>query len=519
MADNTSYLTNTISVKKLGAVGNGIHDDTRAFNKAIIKANAQSSSLGGNGTKGATIFIPDGDYNIPNGLHEKIQTDNITIVGESSSGAIIRVQKGHVFVWEHPKHMLVGGGIRSLKFVSNQKSGTAVLIKVVSGARMNFVDLQLRNIYRLAILGVNKKKLAGSIYFSEIFGYVRNAAQAVIEAKYGSGLYINNVSLYPNFVGVPNERKLHSVKIGTDFLNLVSGSWDTIVLSNIITLRFYRNIYVVVAKNVIISNLYATNCIFDTGAKSSVELIGKGGNATKYNFTNCWFVAMDGSGVDISGDKGLLEHFHFHNCVSLLSGKHGFSFDGKAIKKVSVNQCQSIAQGRLEEKKSYGIYVNIPEIEIIGGSHGLNGKNHFRSPKLWANYGVCVTSRCIKHRIIGVEADGDSNKKGCGGDGFLISTFKKTSSSRVIMGNICANGDKPSYAKIQTIPTPVSGKETVNMKSMTVILYIRDGIITTVKKNGITVFTTTNVTIELSPGDRYILIYIIPPVVIEDIKP
>lgn len=90
----------SLSVKACGAVGDGQHDDTAAFARAIDAL----------GPRGGTITVPPGIYLVPAGI-ETQQDVSLRVVGEGNryggateigtTGSVIRVTEPGAWAWRH----------------------------------------------------------------------------------------------------------------------------------------------------------------------------------------------------------------------------------------------------------------------------------------------------------------------------------------------------------------------------------------------------------------------------------
>src|SRR4051812_20081218 len=63
----------TFNVKDFGALGNGVTDDTTAFERALLRASA----------KGGTVIVPAGEFPVNRSLHLR-RGDTLQGLGEAS---------------------------------------------------------------------------------------------------------------------------------------------------------------------------------------------------------------------------------------------------------------------------------------------------------------------------------------------------------------------------------------------------------------------------------------------------
>ncbi|CAK0769663.1 hypothetical protein CCP3SC1AL1_470023 [Gammaproteobacteria bacterium] len=182
----TSGLQDFISVKDFGAVGDGITDDTAAFNAAI----AALPALGG------TIFVPNADYR----LNLTITKSGVTLQGETNSRhrntttklglrpfnlalPVITVGNDTAYV-EHV-------GLQDISIVDNADSGAQVGLRLAGGAYAFYANnLMITGFqkYCLHIQGGSTYPVA-YIYFSNFsfqHGSSGAAADAVVYTRYGA---------------------------------------------------------------------------------------------------------------------------------------------------------------------------------------------------------------------------------------------------------------------------------------------------------------------------------------------
>jgi len=129
----------TISVKDFGAVGDGITDDTAAFNLAIAYANSKGGHDRAN-IVGTTIFIPTGRYKITSAL-TTVSVSHVVFMGESRDSAVLLINTvNNVFHFGGGVTVpdtVVGGGINNLK-IEYQVTPTSASILVYADYNIYF---------------------------------------------------------------------------------------------------------------------------------------------------------------------------------------------------------------------------------------------------------------------------------------------------------------------------------------------------------------------------------------------
>ena len=146
-----SRLGDVVSVKDFGAVGNGVTDDTAAFNLAIAYANAKGGTDRTN-VVGTTIFIPQGRY--PIGQLDPITVSQVQFKGGGHLAGTVLLHSfnGATFRWTGPVgQTIVGGGLSDVRheYLTAPTSGTAACI--VEVARANTLDFSNWHMHNVAI--------------------------------------------------------------------------------------------------------------------------------------------------------------------------------------------------------------------------------------------------------------------------------------------------------------------------------------------------------------------------------
>ena len=88
-----------------------------------------------------------------------------------------------------------------------------------------------------------------------------------------------------------------------------------------------------------------------------------------------------------------------------------------------------------------------------------------------------------------------------------------------LIGLTDETGKQYAYTQgIASIPTPASGTAYQNVDGVSEAVYIVGGALNQVVKNGVTLFTTTNVTVWLEPGESVTVTYSSAPTMFADRK-
>jgi hypothetical protein len=206
-----SRLGDLVSVKDFGAVGDGVTDDTAAFNLAIAYANAKGGTDRTNKI-GTTIFIPQGRY--PIGQLNEITVSHVQFKGGGHLAGTVLLHSfnGATFRWTGPVgDTIVGGGLSDVRheYLTIPTSGTAACI--VEVARANTIDFSNWHMHNVAIalrLGTSSLATASGISANNWSGSVANVNVPLIDLRWGAGfeavghyVFVSGVSNPPIQVG------------------------------------------------------------------------------------------------------------------------------------------------------------------------------------------------------------------------------------------------------------------------------------------------------------------------------
>jgi len=183
-----SRLGDIVSVKDFGAVGDGVTDDTAAFNLAIAYANAKGGTDRAN-VVGTTIFIPQGRY--PVGQLNPIAVSDVQFSGLGQMGGTVLLHSydGATFRWLGPVgDTIVGGGLTNVRHEYLGTPGASACI--VEVARANALDFSSWHFFNIACalrLGTSSSATAAGIIANNWSGGVRNMDAPLIDLCYGAG--------------------------------------------------------------------------------------------------------------------------------------------------------------------------------------------------------------------------------------------------------------------------------------------------------------------------------------------
>lgn len=267
-----------LNVLTLGAVGDGVINDTTAFNSAIALIN--------NGDYNA-LFIPSGEYLIDS-------LDPITagckIYGNGSE-SILKLNTGHGVIFD-----LSGwnkGVMCELTFKETDAASTAYIVSLDTGNFAHIHDIYLDNTRYFLSVGVpNAGGVTGYMTtIDNVFGVALKTAVRLTGSR--SVTYMHNISV-----------NSESGNSGTAFLIDDSVGIDTVVITDCIAQRYSNGVALIQSDTSITSsNIFFSNCIFDGIYSRSIVFTIKG-NFYRLFVDKCWHSGDTGSNEFILIQKG-----------------------------------------------------------------------------------------------------------------------------------------------------------------------------------------------------------------------
>jgi len=129
-----------ISVKDFGAVGNGVTDDTAAIQAAITYGESLVTNAY---LSGASIFFPAGEYLVSTTLN--ITKNNITLIGESVSSAVIYAPSANfdIIKFQNGSGFMYFVGVENLRIYTPGNATAGSHIKAVRCINSRFRNLLL----------------------------------------------------------------------------------------------------------------------------------------------------------------------------------------------------------------------------------------------------------------------------------------------------------------------------------------------------------------------------------------
>lgn len=429
-----------VSIKDFGAVGDGVTDDTAAFNLAIAYANGRGGIDAANIT-GTTIFMPDGRYKI--GTLNAITKSGCNFVGASENGTVLLLTSGTTtFTFGDGVNTCVGGGVSRCKLeYLSAPSGTNIVFKLSYAFRLVFDNLLCVNIGTLAQLGTSSSAIAGGITFNNVNGYVNNGGYGLFDLRYGAGLFLNKIGMFVGGVASPVHPASMTTVAGTTVLKGLTGFWDTVQASNCIFERFDQFVGITSASGMVYQNFFFSNVVTDYTRRHCVYLESQsGGVISTVRFdASCWMSSWETDCVAILG-AGYNDNHAFKATITI-AGVRGVYYSNTTARNnvfegMAINSCNRLgtAAGALEfAGSSTGFSVIGCKGNIDTTAVGMPWR---------AGYGIQIAADCDRYVVSGCAFEGSTS-------GYNLIANTTASSNRRIFNNINAN-----YAghKTQTIP-------------------------------------------------------------------
>jgi len=444
-------MRDVVSVKDFGAVGNGVADDTAAFNAVIAYANAKGGNDRAN-IIGSTIFIPEGRYRITAALNP-ITVSSVYFVGASKGSAVIlSTSPGGIFTFGDSTRAItaVGGGVSSVKieYPSGPTSNATAFI-IDYAFSLVFQDLMLENIGTLLSLGQSASRIAGGITVTNVQGSISNLGYPLFNLKYGAGLTVSDCGIFVRGVLAPVHPAPMTTVYGTNVFKCDVGFWDTLEVSNCLFERFDVGVSCTSGAGMVYQNFLFSNVIFDYFRRWCVyaECNGAGGVISTFKFSStCWFVSWEEDAIALIRTNG----FHDNHSISgtiPIAGKYGIKYqinngETNSFQNIQVNGCNrlgTVASCLYFAVDSRGFSVT-----------NVKGNNDATIGWTRPDYGIVVLADCDEYIVNGCALEGP-----VGGYSFAVNA--SGSSQRRAFNNVKAN-----YAGYSGIGMPASGVQYVN---------------------------------------------------------
>jgi polygalacturonase len=365
----TNKLSQTVSVKDFGAVGNGTTDDTTAIQNAI--------------NTGYNVYFPKGNY------------------------FVTAVHGTTVFSLQQGQH-LFGDGVGATTIVVNPTNPSSL-------AQSIFTITQ--NDCGISNMSIN----GGAISSIQNMIHVYGAYRATF-----NNLYIFNVNTNYGCFRIENSFYCTVTNLQIDayvgtFASQTAYSHGLFLVNSTKTATYHRcNNITINGGNFGIAIWYQENCVLDNLILSnpSPSATGNSGEGINFNnssycsITNATIYARTDGGITIYTDTpstGVPENNVFSNITSNYNTLDGIYVAAGRNNQFSNIVCMNNNQGNPTYGTRYGIYINVD-------SAGLTEQNSFSNiiasdtqATPTQSYGIAISSGVIQSRFFNVVAQGNAN--------------------------------------------------------------------------------------------------------------
>lgn len=434
--DITKIDKSQINIKSFGAKGDGVADDTAAFNAAIAFANAKGGNDRAN-VPGTTIFIPDGHYKLTAQL-TPITVSGVYFVGSSRDGAVLLIAhtaKVFYFGDSSMAHDVVGGGVSNVKieYTVVPLIGSSVFYCDYAFS-LQFQHLTIVNTGTLCRLGFSMTRQAGEIRVDDVNGAIANAGFPLIDLLFGTGFFMTNCHCFVYGVNLPPSPATPLTTVaGTHAISTGNGLyWDTAQFVNCIFERFDRGMFGYAQSTATYMTFRFTNVVFDFHAREAVYLdSGGGGSISNFRFdSNCWYCSWSEAAIKISGATGFCDKLYFGGDIGW-SGKEGVTYFNPTAKEclfsgmsiTGVNKVGGTTAAMMFQGGSKGFYLS----NIV-----CNHVANFPFATSQATYGLIVGADCDNYIVTGCSFEGST-------DGYSLIPNTIVSANRKVFNNLHAN--------------------------------------------------------------------------------
>ena len=330
--ENVDVSLNYADVKKYGAIGDGVTDDTQAF------VNAIASNM--------MVYIPSGTYYLPNGI--TLTGNGVSIMGAGRGDTIIKTDGSHnAFTCTTLTHF----SIRNLKIdtanigielTNNTAWGTISDVELVNCTQgiyahgdyfptptADVIEIKIENVSYMLTSGVVTAfhfYCTGDIWLTNCMAQTNTTSGTALYVDTGvSALYCNDCNFIGNYLACRVENA-HNPGTNTG------------------------------GRPVKPHNIWFVGCLFDSSVYTAIWK-----TCFDISATDCWFGGSQHSGIQIEGD---VTSFTINGCRIHANGEHGIWLIHSTLTKAYA----VISNNRIFNNANRGIVVKYGRYYTITGN-------------------------------------------------------------------------------------------------------------------------------------------------------
>lgn len=501
-----------LNIQDFGAVGDGVADDTAAFNSVIAYVN----SIGNTGREnvvGATIYCPY-RYRITGNL-TAITVSGVSFVGASAGQSVILVAntvQNAVFTWSNTGvNIIIGGGLQNIKieYPNGPFNASCRVADLLLTSGISFLNVDVERIAGFLRLGGSGATTAAVTAVSGLTGAVENVGAKTFDLRYGAGLKVSDSQLYVRGVSTPTHPNAMTTTAGLVVFWGDTGFWDTCQVTSCLFERFYSLLHLAPPANTVYQNFWFVNTVADYCKSNGVYLLADaaGSAISEINFdATSWVSSWEGAGFYLQRNSGFLDNCKISADVPI-AGTQAVYYD---VDNATTNKFTNMTVNGCNQTLTVTACYT-----FVSGSTGFmvqncNGNNDATIAWTRPVYGMSVEADCNSFSVQGCAFYGPTG-------GYLFAANAAGSANRRVVNNLNAASYAPPVPA--SIAPPATTVAITNTTPFTYEYSIFGGTFTDVEVNGVSISNGTRTFTTINPNDTLAITYAVAPTFILRVMP